>query len=81
MNAAIIFVRMIFLASLLVAILAGLSELEVLGNGRTLGVDSLMVMLWAMALATLTSPILVSFVFPQRSDGELPDEEKVTSSR
>ena len=78
MAVAVFIVRAIFLLSLILAAVAGLSELEVLGNGSTFGIDSLRVMLWAGTVAVFTSPILVTFVFPWQADYRTPEDEEAT---
>ena len=77
MTTAIFIVRTIFLSSIILAAVAGLSELEVLGNGNTLGRNSLQVMLWAIAVTVFTSPILVSFVYPWQSAHRTSENEDV----
>ena len=77
MTTAIFIVRTIFLLSIILAAVAGLSELEVLGNGNTLGRNSLQVMLWAIAVTVFTSPILVSFVYPWQSTPRTSEDEDV----
>lgn len=71
----ILTVQIIFLASLILAFVAGLYEFELVGNGRFLGMDSLRVMLWAATIAVFTSPIMVSFVYPLKEDDRTSDEE------
>ena len=76
MAVAVFIVRAVLLLSLILAAVAGLSELEVLGNGSILGIDSLRVMLWAMAVAVFTSPILVTFVLPWQADHWTSEDEE-----
>ena len=76
MAVAVFIVRAIFLLSLILAVVAGLSELEVLGNGSTFGIDSLRVMRWAGAIAVFTSPILVTLVFPWQADHRTSEDEE-----
>ena len=77
MGTAVFIVRMVYLASLTLTLVAGLSRYGILGNGSTLGMDSLRVMLWAGALAVLTAPILVTFMYPGRSSTWTSEDEEV----
>ena len=77
MASAIITIQMIFLASLVLAFVAGLYEFGLIGNGRILGLDSLPVMMWAGAIAALTSPIVVTLIYPLNDDYSTPDEEEI----
>ena len=79
MTTAIFIVRTIYLSSLILALVAGLSEFGVLGNGNTLGIDSLRVMLWSGAISVLTAPIVVSFVYPRPSSHWTSEDEEVAS--
>lgn len=76
MAVAVFIVRTVLLLSLILAAVAGLSEFGVLGNGSTFGIDSLRVMLWAMAVAVFTSPILVTFVLPWQADYRTSEDEE-----
>ena len=76
MAAAVFTVRAIFLFSLILAAIAGFSELEVLGNGNIFGIDDMRVMRWATAIAIFTSPIVVTFAFPWQPDHWASEEEE-----
>ncbi len=77
MGTAVFIVRMVYLLSLMLALFAALSEYGVLGSGKTLGMDSLGVMLWSGAIAALTAPILVSFLYPRPSSDRTSEDEEV----
>ena len=79
MATAIFIFRTVLLTSLLLGVLAGLFEIGVIGNGHILGVDSYWVMMWAGAIAVLTSPIVVSFLYPLSDDDGTSDDEEAGS--
>lgn len=76
MASVIITIQMICLASLVLAFVAGLYEFGLIGNGRILGLDSLPVMMWAGAIAVLTSPIVITLIYPLTDDDRTPDGEE-----
>ena len=79
MASAIITIQMICLASATLAFVAGLYEFGLIGNGRILGLDSLPVMMWAGAITVLTSPIVITLIYPLKDDDSPPDAEETVS--
>ena len=75
MATAVFIVHTILATSLLVGVVAGLFSVGVIGNGHILGVDSFRVLMWSGAIAVLTSPIVVTFVYPLESSERTADDE------
>ena len=63
----------------MIAAVAGLTldEIGVIDSDGFLGMDSFRVMLWALAIASLTSPIMVTYIVPlPTTESEArPDDE------
>ena len=79
MATAVFIFRTVLMTSLTLFVLAGLFEIGVIGNDRILGLDSFRVMMWSGAIAVLTAPIAVTFVYPLESSERTTDDEEAGS--
>lgn len=79
MATAVFIFRTVLMTSLTLFVLAGLFELGVIGNARILGLDSFRVMMWSGAIAVLTAPIVVTYLYPLNDDAGTSDDEEAGS--
>ena len=89
MATAVFIFRTVLMTSLTLFVVAGLFELGVIGNirilggvignDRILGLDSYWVMMWSGAIAVLTAPIMVTYLYPLNDDAGASDDEEAES--